>query len=71
MIIPDDGHEYGTAREIAAALTSVERPITSDHVRDWARRRLINRYHRPGRARGTTWYRLDQAARAERDTRPG
>ena len=61
--------ECGTAAEIAERLTSPERPITPDVVRDWARRGLIDRYHRPGRGRGTTWYRLDQAARVERDTR--
>jgi len=61
--------EYGTAAEIAERLTSADRPITPDTVRDWARRNLIDRYHRPGRGRGTTWYRLDQAARVERDTR--
>jgi hypothetical protein len=63
-------HEYGTAAEIAAALTSTERPVTADMVRGWARRGLITRHHRPGRGRGITWYPLLDAARAERDTRP-
>lgn len=64
------GTEYGTAAEVAAVLTSTDRTITADVVRGWARRGLITRHHRPGRGRGTTWYRVDQAAVAERDTRP-
>ena len=62
--------ECGTASEIAERLTSPERPITADHVRGWARRGHLTRYRRPGRARGTTWYPLLDAARAELATRP-
>ena len=61
--------EYGTAPEIAERLTNSERTITPDVVRGWARRGLIDRYHRPGRGRGATWYALLEAAKAERGTR--
>lgn len=60
------GHRYGTARDIAAALGP---DITAQRVRDWAYRGLLQGRHLPGRGRGTTWYRLDQAATVERDTR--
>lgn len=72
------GVEYGTAAQIAAALTSTERPIAAARVRDWARRsrtpgdRLHGKLpgiHLPGARRGTTWYRLDQAAKVEKLTR--
>ncbi|GAB3816580.1 hypothetical protein [Micromonospora zhanjiangensis] len=70
-----DGHEYGTAAEIAAALGL---DITAARVRDWARRAanpadplygLLPRHHVPGRGRGSTWYRYDQAAYVELVTR--
>ena len=57
--------EYGTAADIAAALTSPQRPISAARVRDWGRRAAMSgdllygklpRYHRPGPRRGTTWY---------------
>lgn len=68
------GREYGTAAEIAAALTSPERPINADTIRDWARRAarpddplhgLLPRHHVPGRGRGTTRYNLQAAAHVE------
>ncbi|MEU9828553.1 hypothetical protein [Micromonospora chersina] len=70
-----DGHEYGTAVEIAERLGS---DITAARVRDWARRSAdptdplhghLPRYHVPGRGRGTTWYRMADAATVERTTR--
>lgn len=60
------GDRYGTASAIAAALGP---DVTAQRVRDWARRRLVARHHVPGRGRGTTWYRLADAAAAERQTR--
>lgn len=60
------GAEYGRADEIAARLGP---DITAARVRDWARRSLLDRHHLPGRGRGVTYYRLDQAAEAERRTR--
>ncbi|AYF30620.1 hypothetical protein CSH63_24885 [Micromonospora tulbaghiae] len=69
------GHEYGTAADIAHRLGP---DITPAKVRDWATRatnpddRLhgrLDRHHIPGRGRGTTYYRLDQAATVERMTR--
>lgn len=60
------GHRYGTADEIAAALGP---DVTPARVRDWARRGLVHRHHIDGQGRGTTWYRLDQAAEVERLTR--
>lgn len=72
------GVEWGTAAEIAAVLTSPERPVNADRVRDWARRSrrpgdrlhgMLVAYHRAGPRRGTTWYRLDQAAHIEMITR--
>lgn len=53
-----DGLQYGTAGQIAAALGP---DVTPAMVRRWADRGRITRYGR--------WYRLDQAAAAERDTR--
>lgn len=73
-----DGVEYGTAAEIASALTSPARPVTAARVRDWGRRAarsgdplygLLPRHHRPGPGRGTTWYLLLDAAKVERLTR--
>ncbi|MFE9957439.1 hypothetical protein [Micromonospora sp. NPDC005299] len=70
-----DGREYGTAAEIAARLGP---DITPAKVRDWATRAtnpddrlhgLLDRHHVPGRGRGTTYYRLDQAATVEHITR--
>ncbi|GIJ79084.1 hypothetical protein [Micromonospora phaseoli] len=70
-----DGHQYGTAAEIADLLGA---DISAARVRDWARRAadpddplygLLTRYHVPGRGRGTTWYRCDEAASVERTTR--
>lgn len=69
-----DGHEYGQAADIAAALTSPSRTITAARVRDWARRSrnpgdpLYGRLpgvRLPGQRTGTTWYRLIDAARIE------
>lgn len=66
-VIHRDGHDYGTAAEIAAALACPD--VDAELVYTWARRKLIERFHKPGRGRGTTWYRLDQAAAAELRTR--
>jgi hypothetical protein len=60
------GVMYGQAADIAAELGP---DVTVDLVRDWARRGLLTGIRVPGRGRGTTWYRLDQAAAAERATR--
>lgn len=65
-MIPVSGVWYGTAEEIAAELGP---DVTADRVRDWARRGLLGGVNQPGRGRGTTWYRLDEAAAAERSTR--
>lgn len=70
-----DGTHWGTAAEIAAALGT---DVSASRVRDWARRSrkptdplhgLLPGHHAPGRGRGTTWYRLDQAAAVELATR--
>ncbi|GAA2327447.1 hypothetical protein [Dactylosporangium salmoneum] len=66
-MITVDGVDYGTAAEIAAELACPD--VDADLVYSWGRRSLIERIHRPGRGRGTTWYRLDQAAAAELRTR--
>ncbi|OKI47446.1 hypothetical protein [Micromonospora sp. CB01531] len=69
------GHYWGTAAQIAHTRGS---DITADRVRDWARRSrqpgdtlhgLLPGHHLPGRGRGTTWYRDDQAATVEAITR--
>jgi hypothetical protein len=69
------GREYGTAHEIAHRLGT---DITPARVRDWARRSrnprdplhgLLPAHHTPGRGRGTSWYRFDQAAHVEAITR--
>ncbi|XTZ17061.1 hypothetical protein ACQSSU_06690 [Micromonospora echinospora] len=74
-MIRHDGHQYGTAAQIADQLGP---DITADRVRDWARRSrnpddplhgLLPAHHHPGRGRGTTWYRYDQAANVEAITR--
>lgn len=61
-MITIDGHQYGTATQIAARLGA---DITPQRVRDWARRGLLDSH----RAHGRTWHRLDQAAAAELRTR--
>ncbi|WP_089158476.1 hypothetical protein [Micromonospora sp. NBS 11-29] len=70
-----EGHQYGTAAEIATALGP---DITAARVRDWARRAanpadplygLLHRHHVAGRGRGSTWYRYDEAAHMEFITR--
>ncbi|WDZ87199.1 hypothetical protein [Micromonospora cathayae] len=74
-MIRHDGHQYGTAAQIAHQLGP---DITADRVRDWARRSrnpddplhgLLPGLHTAGRGRGTTWYRYDQAAQVEAVTR--
>ncbi|WFE45318.1 hypothetical protein [Verrucosispora sp. WMMD1129] len=74
-MIHHDGHDYGQAADIAAALGA---DITAERVRDWARRSrkgkgklagMLPGHHLPGQGRGTTWYRLDHAAQVERATR--
>jgi hypothetical protein len=73
-----DGYQYGTAAQLAALLTSPERPITAERIRDWARRsrRAGDRLHGmlpavrvPGARTGSTWYRLADAATVEQVTR--
>lgn len=66
--IPIDGKpvECGTAADIAAHLGP---DVTAKRVHDWGQRGLIERFNRPGRGRGTTYFRLDQAAAVERRTR--
>ena len=73
------GREYGTAAEVAAALSSPERPVTAVLVRRWAQRAatpgdrlygLLTRRHVPGPRTGTTWYDVDQAAEVEALVRP-
>lgn len=61
-----DGAEWGRAHEIAARLGP---DITAAMVRRWADRGRVVRHQLPGQGRGTVWYRLDQAAAAERDAR--
>ncbi|MGC5033065.1 hypothetical protein [Micromonospora sp. DT229] len=74
-MIHHDGHDYGQAADIAAALGT---DIDAARVRDWARRSrkagdklhgMLPGRHIPGQGRGTTWYRLTDAARVERATR--
>ncbi|MEU7609537.1 hypothetical protein [Micromonospora sp. NPDC049204] len=74
-----DGHEYGTAGQLAQLLTSPERAITADRIRDWARRsrrpgdRLHGKLpaiHVPGHRTGNSYYRLTDAAQVELLTRP-
>lgn len=63
---PDD---YGTADQLAARITTAERPITAARIRDWARRSRtpgdplygwLPGVHTPGPRTGRTWYRLTQ-----------
>lgn len=67
-----DGHTYGQAEDVAALLTSPERTVTAATVRKWAwrSRRPADRLHGqlpgirlPGQRTGTTWYRIDHAAK--------
>lgn len=71
MITGPDGHRYGTAQQIAAALGPDVRP---DRVRDWARRsrRPSDSLHGmlPGiRIDGETYHALADGAACERVTR--
>jgi hypothetical protein len=66
VIQDEDGVTWGQAAEIAQRLGP---DVTRNRVYDWARRGLLDRRHVPGRGRGTTWFRLDQAADVERRTR--
>jgi hypothetical protein len=59
--------DYGTADEIAARLTTAERPITGIRIRDWARRSrtpgdrlhgLLPAIRTDGPRTGNAWYRL-------------
>lgn len=72
-----NGQPYGQAADIAAMLTSPERPITAAMVRKWAWRSrrpgdvlygLLPSVRLPGARTGTTWYRLTDAARVAADT---
>jgi hypothetical protein len=80
VILPreQDSNQYGNAQQLALLLTSPERPISADRVRDWARRSRTrgNRLHGmlpavrvPGARTGTTWYLVRHAAAVERVTR--
>lgn len=62
--------EYLTAEQLAARLTTDERPITADRIRDWARRSrrpgdrlhgLLPAVHTPGQRTGSSWYRMRDA----------
>ncbi|MGC4891071.1 hypothetical protein [Micromonospora sp. DT227] len=73
------GNQYGTAGQLAALLTSPERPITADRVRDWARRSrnprdrlhgMLPALRVPGPRTGTTYYRVVDGATVELATRP-
>ncbi len=66
-----NGREYGQATDIAARLTTEQRPITAARVRDWARRSRkegdplygkLPGIHLAGARTGTTWYDLQHAA---------
>lgn len=63
MII--NGREWLTAAEIRRRWPDV----TIDRLCDWQRRGLVASINVPGRGRGTTWWPLDEAAEAERQTR--
>lgn len=74
------GNLYGTAQQLADLLTSPERSISADRVRDWIRRSnrpgdrlygMLPVVRVPGARTGTSWCRLDHAAAAERATRKG
>ncbi|MFI5833200.1 hypothetical protein ACIA5A_05935 [Micromonospora sp. NPDC051300] len=74
-----DGYQYGTAGQLAALLTSPERPITDARIRDWARRSrkpadrlygLLPAIHTPGPRTGNSYYRVVDAATVELVTRP-
>lgn len=57
--------ECGTAAEIAVHLGP---DVSAKRVHDWGQRGLIDRWNVPGQGRGTTYFRLDQAAEAEART---
>jgi hypothetical protein len=61
-VITVDGHQYGTAAEIAHHLG---RGVTPATIRAWARREGLTR-HRAGR---TAVYRIDEAEQIECDKR--
>lgn len=72
-----NGHQYGQADAIAAALTSPERSITASTVRKWAWRSrragdklygMLPGHHMPGARTGETWYRLIDGAQVEAAT---
>lgn len=74
-----DGYEVGTADMLANRLTTQQRTITAARIRDWARRSrrtgdrlhgMLPGHHIPGPRTGTTVYRLIDAARCARATRP-
>jgi len=62
-MITIDGVEYGQAQEIARRLGP---DVTPEMVRAWGRRGKVERKKLDD---GTVWYRLDQAATAERNAR--
>lgn len=72
--LPTDpqGHEYGTADQLAARITSPEKPVTAALIRKWAWRSrnphdrlhgLLPAIRVPGRRTGRTYYRVDDAYR--------
>ncbi|MGI5178661.1 hypothetical protein ACQEVZ_20225 [Dactylosporangium sp. CA-152071] len=73
--------EYGTAEQIAARLTTPERTITAERIRDWARRAraagdrlygLLPPVRVPGARTGDAWYRVSDARHVlEVTARPG
>ena len=73
-----DGRQYGMAQDIAARLTTAERPITAARIRRWALRSrepndrlygLLPGIHLQGQRTGTTWYDLQHAAEVAALTR--
>lgn len=62
-MITVDGVEYGHAAEVAARLGP---DVTPAMVRAWGRRGRLDRHVD---TQGGVWFRLDQAATAERDAR--
>lgn len=72
--------EYLPAEQLADRLTTADRPITADRIRDWARRSrrrgdrlygLLSPVHTPGARTGNAWYRVSDAVHVAHLTRRG
>ncbi|MFF5228437.1 hypothetical protein [Dactylosporangium sp. NPDC000521] len=70
LMLPVDEHLQ--AEQLAARLTTADRPITADRIWDWARRSrrrgdklhgLLPAVHTPGQRTGNAWYRVRDAER--------